>query len=175
MIYAAAALLLVALLILWIAGRQRNRTGLPLGRVIYADTGRWGRVEKPLYDPVAGLTGKPDYLVEEDGVTIPVEVKSARAPTIPHDSHVYQLAAYCMLVERTTGVRPPYGILRYRDKTFSIDYTPGLEQELELLLDAIRAREKPARKKQADGPARSHNEPARCARCGYRDACDQRL
>lgn len=177
MLYAALGLLLVAVLVLWVSGRQRKSTGLPTGRVIYTDTGGWGRVEKPLYDPIAGLTGKPDYLVEADGVMIPVEVKSARAPTIPHDSHVYQLAAYCMLVERTYGERPPYGILRYRDKTFSIDYTPALEQELEALLDAIRTQEKAGKKanRNNDGPDRSHDEPARCARCGYRNTCDQRL
>lgn len=176
MVYAALVLLMVAVLVLWISGKQRKRTGLPSGRVIYTDTDRWGRVEKPLYDPILGLTGKPDYLVEEKGVMIPVEVKSARAPAIPHDSHVYQLAAYCMLVESTYGARPPYGILRYRDKTFSIDYTPTLEAELEDLLDAIRAEEKRNKKKHADdGPDRSHNEPVRCARCGYRGTCDQRL
>lgn len=165
----AAFLLLIALAVLWIAGRQRRETGLPSGRVIYSDTDRWAKVEKALYDPISGLTGKPDYLVEEHGQLIPVEVKSSRAPSLPYDSHIYQLAAYCMLVDRTTGKRPPYGILRYRDRTFSIDYTPTLEQELEELLDAIRMQE---RRGEAD---RSHNEPARCARCGFREICDQRL
>jgi CRISPR-associated exonuclease Cas4 len=165
----AAVVLLAGLAVLWIAGRQRRASGLPAGRVIYSDTDRWGKVEKPLYDPVAGLTGKPDYLVEENGYMIPVEVKSGRAPNLPHDSHIYQLAAYCLLVERAYGKRPPYGILRYRDRTFSIDYTPALERELEDLLDAIRLQER-----RGEAP-RSHKEAARCARCGYRDYCDQRL
>jgi CRISPR-associated exonuclease Cas4 len=165
----AAVVLLAGLAVLWIAGRQRRASGLPAGRVIYSDTDRWGKVEKPLYDSVAGLTGKPDYLVEENGYMIPVEVKSGRAPNLPHDSHIYQLAAYCLLVERAYGKRPPYGILRYRDRTFSIDYTPALERELEDLLDAIRLQER-----RGEAP-RSHKEAARCARCGYRDYCDQRL
>lgn len=162
-------LLVAALVVLWIASRQRRATGLPSGRVIYSDTNRWNRVEKPLYDPISGLTGKPDYLVEEGGVLIPVEVKSSRAPSIPHDSHVYQLAAYCRLVERTYHQRPPYGILHYRDRTFSIDYTPALEGELDALLDRIRDQEHQGE------ASRSHDEPARCARCGYRNICDQRL
>jgi CRISPR-associated exonuclease Cas4 len=165
----AAGLFLIALAVLWIAGRQRKSSGLPAGQVIYSDTDRWGKVEKPLFDPVSGLTGKPDYLVEENGVYIPVEVKSGRAPTLPHDSHIYQLAAYCLLVERTYQKRPPYGILRYRDKTFSIDFTSELQTELDEILEAIRDQEK-------RGEAnRSHEEPARCARCGYRGICDQRL
>lgn len=169
MIIAAILLLAVALVVFWLARRQRYATGLPAGRVIYSDTNRWNRVEKPLYDPVSGLTGKPDYLVEENDHLIPVEVKSSRAPSLPHDSHIFQLAAYCRLVERTYNKRPPYGILRYRDRTFSIDYTHELEQELDNLLDEIRQQE---RFGEAD---RSHEEPARCARCGYRAVCDQRL
>ncbi len=169
MIPAALLLLVAALLILWLASRQRRSSGLPAGRVIYSDTNRWGKVEKPLYDAEAGLTGKPDYLVEDGDHLIPVEVKSGRAPSLPHDSHVFQLAAYCLLVERTYGQRPPYGILRYRDRTFSIDYTPELEQELLSLLGQIRTQE---RRGEAN---RSHQEPGRCARCGYRASCDQRL
>lgn len=168
-LYAGILLLVVTLVVWWMASRQRRATGLPSGRVIYTDTDRWSRVEKPLYDAVSGLTGKPDYLVEEDGVLIPVEVKSSRAPSVPHDSHVYQLAAYCLLVERTYHTRPPYGILHYRDRTFSIDYTPALEGELEDLLDEIREQERHGE------ASRSHQEPARCARCGYRGICDQRL
>lgn len=165
----AIALLAAALALLWWSGKQRRASGLPPGRIISSDTDRWGKVEKPLYDPISGLTGRPDYLVEEKDFFIPVEVKSSRAPSLPHDSHIYQLAAYCLLVERVYGKRPPYGILRYRDQTFSIEYTPALQSDLERLLAAIRLQE---RRGEAD---RSHNEPARCARCGYRNICDQRL
>lgn len=167
----ALLLLLIAGVVFWLAQRQRRASGLPDGRVTYSDTGLWNKVERPLYDPIAGLTGRPDYLVElDDGQTmVPVEVKSGRAPAAPHDSHVFQLAAYCWLVERTEGIRPPYGILRYRDRTFTIDYTPALEQELELLLNEIRQHDK---RGEVD---RSHHEAARCARCGYRDICNQRL
>lgn len=169
MIAGAILLLCTALIILWLAGRQRRASGLPPGRVVYRDTGGGRRVEKPLYDPLSGLTGKPDYLIEENKRLIPVEVKSSRAPSQPYDSHVYQLVAYCLLVERTYGKRPPYGLLRYRDRTFMIDYTPALEQELEDLLDAIRQQD---RRAEVD---RSHQEPARCAHCGYRSFCNQRL
>jgi CRISPR-associated exonuclease Cas4 len=169
LIQLAVLLLCAALALIWWAGRQRRASGVPPGRIISSDTDRWDKVEKPLYDPISGLTGRPDYLVEENDFLIPVEVKSSRAPSLPHDSHIYQLAAYCLLVERTYGKRPPYGILRYRDQTFSIDYTPVLQSELENLLEAIRLQH---RRGEA---GRSHQEPARCARCGYRDICDQRL
>jgi CRISPR-associated exonuclease Cas4 len=167
----ALLLVLAAGVMLWLSRRQQRASGLPQGQVSYSDTGIGDRLERPLYDPESGLTGKPDYLVTlEDGETlVPVEVKSSRAPSVPHDSHVYQLAAYCWLVDRTQGVRPPYGILRYRDRSFKIDYTSALEQELDELLEEMRRQEK---RGEAD---RSHNEAARCARCGFRNICDQRL
>jgi len=170
MIFAFAFLLLLAALALfWQAGRKQSASGLPAGRVIYADTGAWARPEKPLYDPASGLTGKPDYLVRERGVTIPVEVKSSWAPETPYWGHILQLACYCWLVEKTSNQRPPYGILHYRNRTFAIDYTAELEAELVAILEELRQRE---RRGDAE---RSHDEPARCARCGYRSICDQRL
>jgi CRISPR-associated exonuclease Cas4 len=169
MILFATLLFFVAVLVFWLAHHQRLSTGLPAGKVIYQDTDRWQRQEKPLYDPQSGLTGKPDYLVEENGFYIPVEVKSSRTPPVPYESHIYQLAAYCMLVERSTGVRPPYGILHYSERTFSIDYTPALEHELETILSSIRSQ------KQQRAVDRSHQQPARCVHCGYRNICDQRL
>lgn len=165
----AVILLLAALLLFWQSAGRRRAAGLPPGRVVYTDTRAWGKVEKPLYDPVLGLTGKPDYLVEHNGRIIPVEVKSGHAPAQPHASHVYQLAAYCALVEHAHGVRPPYGLIHYRNRTFAVDYTPALQQSLLALLEQIRRQER------LGEAARSHEEPARCARCGYRTHCDQRL
>lgn len=60
----------------------------------------------------------------------PVEVKSGRAPRRPWDSHVLQLAAYCLLVEEALGARVTQGILCYSDKQFVIPYTPALKSAL---------------------------------------------
>jgi CRISPR-associated exonuclease Cas4 len=169
MVLIAIIALLAALALLWLSSRQRRAAGLPAGRVIYSDTNRWGALEKPLYDPVLGLTGKPDYLVEQGETLIPVEVKSRRAGQAPYDSHIYQLAAYCWLVERAFGKRPPYGILHYANRTFAIDYTPALETALLEIVDEMRRLE---RRREVD---RSHDSPERCLRCGYRSICDQAL
>lgn len=169
MIPLAFALLFLALVLLWIASRERKESGLPPGRVIYADTSKWWKVEKPLYDEALRLTGKPDYLLQQGDAAIPVEVKSGWAPDAPYAGHLYQLAAYCALVEKSYGGRTPYGILRYRNRTFAIDYTPALQESLLELIAEIRQDDK-----RRDIP-RSHQEPSRCARCGYRGICDQRL
>lgn len=169
--FLAAAIFIALLggLVFWQARRQRRKAGLPSGKVIYTDTSNWGKVQKPLYDSRLGITGRPDYLVEQDGLIIPVEVKSSAAPEAPYDSHIYQLATYCLLVTSTTGKRPPYGILKYRNRTFSVDFTPELEAELLMLLQDMRVMEKRA------SVPRSHDEPGRCRRCGYRSICTERL
>jgi len=169
-LYLAGAALLLGLLLLWWSARTRQKAGLPAGRVVYSDTGLQRQLEKPLYDRALGLTGRPDYLIERDDEIIPVEVKSSPAPREPYDSHVLQLAAYCLLVERQLGKRVPYGLLRYNDRTIPIDFTPQLQETLLETLAEMRRLER------GRGlPARSHQSPARCRRCGFREICDQRL
>ncbi len=163
------ALLALGLLLLWLARRGQARSGLPQGRVVYTDTGGWGRLERPLFSRELLLTGKPDYLVADGADLIPVEAKSRPAPAQPYSSHLLQLAAYCLLVEECYGRRPPYGVVKYADRAFEVDYTPELEDELLVTLDHMRA-------DLAGGNApRSHDEPRRCRACGYRQRCDQRL
>ena len=117
------------------------QAGLPGGRVIYTDTRAWGKLEKPLVAEDIGLVGKPDYLVQSGEAIIPVEVKSGRPPATPYDSHIFQLAAYCMLVHKNFGKRPPYGILHYAGRDFAIDYTRELESSLlDLLLASAEGR-----------------------------------
>jgi len=167
-IFALVLALVAAALLLW-ARRAQQSTGLPAGRVVYDDARPALVPEKPLYDAELGLTGKPDYLVETSGALIPVEVKSAWAPPEPYEGHVFQLLAYCLLVTRSEGRRPPYGLLRYRNRTFAIDFTPQAEADLLAVLAEIRADER------RRTLARSHDEPARCRHCGYRDLCEERL
>jgi CRISPR-associated exonuclease Cas4 len=163
------ALLTLGLLLLWLARRERDQSGLPQGRVVYTDTGGWDRLDRPLYSQEFLLTGKPDYLVADGADVIPVEVKSSYAPTQPYPSHVLQLAAYCLLVEECYRRRPPYGIIKYADRAFELDYTPELEDELLATLDDMRddLEERDA--------SRDHDELHRCQACGYHQHCDQRL
>lgn len=165
----AALLAVIAMFLLWFGARQQRASGLPAGRVLYSDPKLIGKPERPLFDPASMLTGKPDYLVEEDGAVIPVEYKSGWAPPEPYDGHIYQLLAYCLLVERSTGKRPPYGILRYRNRSFAIDYTGEGEQELLRLIEEMHAAGS------LRDVHRSHENPTRCASCGFRSACDERL
>ncbi len=165
----ALALLFFAFIFFWQSGRQRKAAGLPGGRVIYTDTHGWNKVEKPLFYAALELTGKPDYLIEKNGQIIPVEVKSGRAPDAPYDSHIYQLASYCLLVEKTYTKRPPYGIIHYEGRDFAVDYTHELEQSL---LELLTEMQRDWMKKEVP---RSHEQASRCKRCGFREVCDQKV
>ena len=167
--YLAIFFIVVAITLFYLAARQKRRAGIPGGRIIYIDTDQWGKVEKPLYDPDLRLTGKPDYLVRQGRLVIPVEVKSRPAPQAPYDSHIYQLAAYCLLVEHAYGTRPTHGIIHYTDKNFAIDFTADLKASVQTIMQEMQGR---ATHKPAD---RSHQDGKRCKHCGYRSICDQAL
>ena len=64
---------------------------------------------------------------------------------------------------------PGYGLIKYPQRTFRIDYTSALERRLKDLLDEIRDDK---RKRSVD---RSHESAARCRSCGYAAVCDQQL
>ena len=169
MLYLALLFIIMAAALLWQSSRQRARAGLPGGRIVYTDTRAWGRIEKPLFSSALGLTGKPDYLVQQDGQVIPVEVKSGRTPEAPYDSHIFQVAAYCLLVAETYGRRPPHGIIHYNNRDFAVDFTPQLESALLDQLAEIR------RDETRTNVRRSHEDPARCRKCGFRKVCDESL
>lgn len=166
-----AVLLLFFAVCLWLlAQRAHQATGLPAGRVVYTDTRGWGKLEKPLFSPRWQLTGKPDYLVQTAAGVVPVEVKSGRAPAEgAYPAHIYQLAAYCLLVADAYHSRPTHGLIKYADQTVAVDFTTELEQDLLRALEALRA------DAEADEVARSHSSKARCRACGFREVCAESL
>jgi CRISPR-associated exonuclease Cas4 len=161
----ALALIAVAFVLLAGAAVLRRRSGLPWGRVTADDVGAGRTLQRALVSRRYGLTGKPDYLIDRGGASIPVEVKPGRRASQPYDSDLMQLAAYCLLVEETTGRAPPYGLLRYAEATFRLDYTPALRERLLDILDEMHEL------LEADDAERSHDDPRRCAGCGFRSSC----
>lgn len=159
-------LLILGLALLFLSWRLRQESGLPAGDVTYSDA---DAVAQPLVSQRYGLVGKPDYIVLHDGVPIPVEVKPNRTADEPYESDVLQVAAYCLLIEETNAKTPPFGVLRYRDATHQIDYTPLLRGRLLRTLEDMRAA------LDADDVARSHQSAARCEACGFRGSCEECL
>lgn len=166
----ALVLILFAILLFWLSHRQTRHLGLPGGEIVTSDTGLWQTPTQVYFDPRLYLSGKPDYVIRDKEGFIPVEVKTGRTPLEPYDSHIIQLAAYCHLIDQATGLRPPYGLLNYPGKTFKVDFTEELEQTLLALITDLRQKEGVHHE-----PARSHDDFARCRKCGYRSHCSERL
>jgi CRISPR-associated exonuclease Cas4 len=111
------------------------------------------------------ISGRPDELRRlPDGRLVPIEFKSRRSPRhgAPR-SHRIQVAAYCLLLEETTGVAPPYGVVRYGDGGEErISWDRAIRHELLALRAELDRR--------YDG--RATPSVARCARCPWRGVCD---
>ena len=185
LLLALIVLLVVVSLVSYVAARRASRrSGLPGGQILYSDTGyavgrispteknkEGDRQERPLISRRFGLIGKPDYLIETDEGIIPIEVKSTKCPANgrAYDSHIMQLAAYCLLVEEAIGQDVPYGIIRYADCEVTLDYTSELRDELIELLEEIEEA------RLAVDVHRSHNDAQRCKGCSMRESCDEAL
>ena len=173
-IFALSIALSLVLLAIWLwqlGESARKKANLPAGEIVSADTTRLDHHRTEiLFAPSIGLSGKPDYLVRRDGGLIPVELKSSLAPEKPYDSHLIQLVAYCYLVEENYGIRPKYGILQYRDATYRVPYTDELEN---WLVETVQQMQESLLK--VEEVDRNHRHFGRCAHCGVREYCDQRL
>jgi len=150
--------------------RQRKYLDYADDTVVYQDLMDF-KIE-PLVSTRLGLKGRPDRIIEQDGMRIPVEFKTGKTPPkSPYASQAMQVIAYCALVEEHYGVRPPYGIIRYTDsgKEFPIDYTPESEQELVNVLALMRTRRMEAE------VHRSHENPRVCRACSHWKVCNERI
>jgi CRISPR-associated exonuclease Cas4 len=170
------------------AARESKRAGLPAGALLYSDTGRpVGRVagtevgrdgkkqERPLVSEPLELIGRPDYLIEAEGSVVPVEAKSTNCPPggRPYDSHLAQLAAYCLLVEDVLGATVPYGLVKYRDREVRVEYTDEMRASALALIEEMK--EDINASANGEEVHRSHDDPRRCAGCSLRDVCTESL
>ncbi|MDW5563367.1 MAG: CRISPR-associated protein Cas4 [Methanomassiliicoccus sp.] len=166
----ALVLLIGASLALYLS--QANREGAERARKRSRVRGQIAYIGEVSSAPVLrseehGLSGRPDYILEIDGSLVPVEVKTGRVPRGPHFSHIIQLAAYCLLLEKRGTVN--YGILRYGDVEHIIAYDNNLRALLLTKIEEMRAA-------MASGEVhRDHDRPGKCRSCSRRDTCPERL
>jgi CRISPR-associated exonuclease Cas4 len=147
------------------AQAEKKSYGIPEGLILYSDL---NVPAEPLFSRKSRLTGKPDYIVRKANHLIPVEVKTGKGPA-PHQSQVLQLAAYCKLLEETTGVFVPEGILVYNNVPYTIPFDPKLRFELESVMKTMRV-------SLHNGVVqRNHHEPGRCRQCSMKKYCTTRV
>ncbi len=165
-LFASLAFLAHAIVTQESARRERLDAGIVAGDVAYSDLDKPGDVLRSAkYD----IGGRPDYVVRQNGHLIPVEVKSGHTPKHPHESHVLQLGAYCVLVEETFGRRPPFGIVSYEECKFEVPFTDELKDRVLETVLRMRLAEV------TGNVHRNHDRRAKCGNCSRRFACPERL
>ncbi|MGQ0714615.1 MAG: CRISPR-associated protein Cas4 [Gemmatimonadaceae bacterium] len=157
------ALIAIALVLGIVSVMILRRSGIR-GRVVASDS-VVARPSRVLRSARYGISGKPDYLVQEHGRIAPVELKPARESDSPWLRDIVQLAAYCLLLEETEPRFAGYGYLRYAHRTFRIDFTERVRNELLRTIAGMRA-DLAAR----DVPP-NHRDPRRCAGCMLVSVC----
>lgn len=140
------------------------------GAVVYVGEGKTIDEDPALFSHRLGLVGAPDSIVEREGLFIPVELKTGRAPKGPFFSHVLQVIAYCALVEEKYGKAPPFGIVKYGPTAeFEVEYGETQKRLLEDMLgqmrDAMRTKD----------VHRNHDRVGKCVNCSRREGCPERL
>ena len=161
------------LTIWWYRRATRFRPGLhDWATIVASDTGVVPAVV--LREPIIGLRGKPDYVLEvyDEGrhSLVPLELKPTRRAQRLYESDAVQVGAYLLLLRATYGDRAgPFGYVRYSTGTFRIELTPELEFRVRAIVAAVRVG------RRAAVVHRSHSVPARCANCPMRAHCDEAL
>ena len=118
------------------------------------------------------LAGRPDYMIKENDLRIPVEVKTGRRPKAPFFSHVLQIGAYCLLSEETFQKSPSHGQIRYgfENEPHNVDWEPKLKtlvlEKIEEMNDILEGRTK---------AHRNHKRVGKCNNCSRRKGCPERL
>lgn len=115
------------------------------------------------------IVGRPDYIFEKKGLKIPVELKTGYYNN-PQSNHVYQLAAYCHLIEENYNVFVPYGILVYSNSfEYKMHFNPKVRFELENIIKNMRYSMK------TNNISRNHNDGKKCISCSMRKHCNDKI
>ena len=129
--------------------------------------------ETPLLKSIEhNLAGRPDYLIKEEQMRIPVEVKTGRRPRAPFFSQVLQIGAYCLLSEETFEKKPSHGQIRYgfdnepHEVKWDSDLKSLVIEKLDDMNDILKG------KTQAH---RNHKRVGKCNNCSRRKGCPERL
>jgi|TARA_B100000678_G_scaffold286250_1_gene290680 CRISPR-associated exonuclease Cas4 len=118
------------------------------------------------------LAGRPDYMIKDNDLRIPVEVKTGRRPRAPFFSHVLQIGAYCLLSEETFGTSPKHGQIRYgfENEPHNVEWEPKLKrlviEKIEEMNDILDGRTE---------AHRNHKRVGKCNNCSRRKGCPERL
>jgi hypothetical protein len=153
----AAILLTVGLLLLSGGKRRRAEKGLTDARTLDLDG-------VTLYSKRLGLSVRSDRVIDEGGVPVPEEWKSARRV---YDDRRAQMGVYFLLIEEQVGIRPPHGYI-------SLGTGERVKVENTDELGAGHRRPDPGGAARTGPRGRGQQPPGMCPACGMREVCGRR-
>ena len=118
------------------------------------------------------MPGRPDYLIKQGDMRIPVEVNTGRRPKAPFFSHVLQIGAYCLLSEETFVGKPSCGQIRYgfdsepHEVKWDSKLKALVKEKLEEMNDILKGNME---------AHRNHKRVGKCNSCSRRKGCPERL
>jgi len=144
----------------------KTRYKIQEGMITYSDLSKPAKV---FFSKRFRIAGKPDYIIKKNKHYIPVEFKTSKSYQ-PQNSHIFQLAGYCHLLEENFGGFVPYGILVYNDiYEYEVPFDPKLRYEFEYTLKNMRNAIKTGK------ISRNHSDFNRCKSCSMRTYCQAKL
>jgi CRISPR-associated protein Cas4 len=147
--------------------RRRAGAGFSRSEVTLAIDGGVLLPEREYVSISQGLAGKPDALVKEGEIIVPVERKPLAKKL--RDRYVAQLLVYMRLVEEFEGARPPHGYLLLGPTCRRITVVNSVQKQewLSSMLEEMRAILEGA-------PPKPLPHPRKCAGCEVRARCSAR-
>lgn len=166
LIFLGSILVLISKFFRYYTRRLKDKYHIQKGKVSYSDLSDSGSV---LFSKKYRISGKPDYIVNENGKMIPVEFKTG-SYSYPLKNHVFQLAAYCHLVEENYGGFVPFGVLVYDQVSeHRVSFDPCLRFELESTIKEMRSVLKTGR------IVLNHSNSGRCKGCSMKGFCKNKF
>ena len=146
--------------------KQKSEYNIQPGKITYSDL---NKPAKPFFSKKYRITGKPDYVTITNNNYIPIEFKTGKSDQ-PQKNHIFQLAAYCQLLEDNYGGFVPYGILVYNNNSqFKIPYDPKIRYELNTTINKMRHQLRTGK------IIRNHMDSNKCNNCSMRTYCNFKL
>lgn len=147
--------------------KRRKASGLEAKSIMVSIEGSKSLPEREYVSQRQGLAGKPDALIEENGLIIPVERKPLAKKL--RDRYVAQLLVYMRLVEEFEGRKPPHGYLLIGPscRRIKVDNTEAKQRWLQGLISEMRSILN-------GGPVQPTPHPIKCSKCDVRARCAAR-
>lgn len=113
---------------------------------------------------IQGIAGRPDALIIENGMIIPVERKPLARKL--RDRYVAQLLIYMRLIEEFEGKKPPYGylILGKNCRRVRVQNTPDKQAWVQKIINEMRGILE-------GGTCIATPDPKKCTRCDVNTHC----